>query len=124
MDEEEGNFPDEFHGAKITSVDEERLKWPGSVEISVRRVFLENRNISTSKDTQLVLVYNDPEEDSHSVFVTGVAKIANEPHFGIVNSWGTPQAGDPTHVKVAQDGNVVYEVRARWTPDCLGLLRF
>ena len=28
VDEEEGNFPDEFHGAKITSVDEERLKWP------------------------------------------------------------------------------------------------
>ena len=71
----------------------------------MRRVFyleaLENRNTSTSKDTQLVLVYNDPEEDSHSVFVTGVAKIANEPHFKIVNSWGTPQPGDPTHVMVS-----------------------
>ena len=36
VDEEEGNFPDEFHGAKISSVDQERLKWPGSVELSVK----------------------------------------------------------------------------------------
>ena len=62
-------------------------------------------------------MYNDPEAGLHSVFVTGVETIANEPHFVIVNSWGTPQAEDPIHVKVAQDKNIIYEVRSRWSPD-------
>ena len=122
VDEEEGNFPDEFHGAKISCVGEENLKWPGSVDLFIRRVEnlkkFEDGNFSTSKDTKLVLVYNDPEAGPHSVFISGVEKSAKEePHFRIVNSWGTPQPEDRTHVRVAEAGNVVYEVRARWSPD-------
>ena len=117
---EEGNFPDEFHGAKILYVGEESLKWPGSVDLVMRRVAnlkkFEDENFSTSKDTKLVLTYIDPEAGLHSVFISGVEKIANEFQFGIVNSWGTPQPNDLSHVRVAQTGNVVYEVRARWSP--------
>lgn len=120
VDKEEGNFPDEFHGANIQYVGEENLKWPGSVDLVIKRVVnlkkFEDENFSTSKDTKLVLAYNDPDAGQHSVFISGVEKIANEPHFGIVNSWGTPQSGDRTHVRVAEPGNVVYEVRARWSP--------
>ena len=116
----EGNYPDDFHGAKILYVGEENLKWPGSVDLVIRKVSnlkkFEDKNFSTSKDTKLVLAYNDPEAGPHSVFISGVENIANEPHFGIVNSWGTPRPGDRRHVRVAQAGNVVYEVRARWSP--------
>ena len=62
------------------------------------------------------MAYDDPVAGPHSVFISGVENIANEPHFGIVNSWGTPRPGDRRHVRVAQAGNVVYEVRARWSP--------
>ena len=64
-----------------------------------------------------MLVYEDTRAGTHSVFVTGVETIENEPHFQIVNSWGPPQPGDPTHVRVSQEGNIVYEVKARWSPD-------
>ena len=121
VDETGGNFPDDFHGVKIMSVGEETLKWPGSVELLVKSVSslkkFEDESFSTSKDTKLVLVYNDPEAGLHSVFISGVEKIANEACFRIVNSWGTPQPGDLTHVRVGQEGNKVYEVRARWSPD-------
>ena len=77
-------------------------------------------NFFTSKDTKLVLTYFldpcDPKAGLHTVFISGVETIANQPHFKIVNSWGTPQPGDPTHVRVAETGNIVYEVRARWSP--------
>ena len=121
VDEEEGNFPDEFHGAKISSIGEESLRWPGSVELCIKRVSnlerYEDGIISTSKDTKLVLVYQYPKAGPHSVFISGVEMIANKPHFQIVNSWGPPQAGDPSHVRVSQEGNIVYEVKARWSPD-------
>ena len=120
MDAEEGNFPEEFHGAKISYVGEENLKWPGSVDLVIRKVEnlkkFKDDNFFTSKDTKLVLAYNDPKAGLHSVFISGVETIANEAHFKIVNSWGTPQPGDQTHVRVAETGNIVYEVRARWFP--------
>ena len=120
VDGEEGNFPDEFHGSKISSVGEESLRWPGSVELCIKKVSnlekFENGIIFTSKDTKLVLVYQE-REGPHSVFVAGVETIANEPHFQIVNSWGPPQPGDASHVRFSQKGNIVYEVKARWSPD-------
>ena len=122
VDEEEGNSPDEFHGTIISSIGEESLRWPGSVELCIKKVSnlekYEDGIMPISKDTKLVLVYQDPGlQGPHSVFVSGVENIANEPHFQIVNSWGRPQAGDPTHVKVSQEDNIVYEVKARWSPD-------
>jgi len=121
VDEEEGNFPDEFHGAKISSIGEESLRWPGSVELCIKRVSklkrYEEGIISTFKATKLVLVYQYPKAGPHSVFISGVEMIANKPHFQIVNSWGPPQAGDPSHVRVSQEGNIVYGVKARWSPD-------
>ena len=121
VDEEEGNFPDEFHSAKISSVGEEKLRWPGSVELCIREVSdvkkFEREEINTSKDTKLVLSYIDEEAGPHCVFISGIERVGNESYFGIVNSWGTPQQGDLDKVKVSKVGNVVYEVRARWSPE-------
>ena len=63
-----GTIPDEFHGVKISSVEEERLKWPGLVELSVKKVFdlkkFKDGHIFNSNDTKLVLEYDDPKAAS------------------------------------------------------------
>ena len=121
VSEEEGNHPEEFHCAKISSVTEENLNWPGSVELVIKRVAntkkFNDKNLPLSKDTKLVLVYNDSEAGLHSVFISGIEKVDGESNFAIVNSWGPPRPGDATHVRVRQEQNMVYEVRARWSPD-------
>ena len=121
VDEEEGNFPDEFHSAKISSVGEDKLRWPGSVELSIREVSdvkkFETEDINTSKDTKLVLSYIDEEAGPHCVFISGIERVGNKSYFGIINSWGTPQPEDLDKVNVSKVGNMVYEVRARWSPE-------
>ena len=121
VSEEEGNHPDEFHCAKISSITEENLNWPGSVELVIKRVVnmkkFNDKNLPLSKDTKLVLVYNDSEAGLHSVFISGIEKVDGESNFAIVNSWGPARPGDATHVRVSQEQNMVYEVRARWSPD-------
>ena len=91
------------------------------MELCIRKVSdltkFEKEDINTSKDTKLVLSYNDERAGPHCVFISGIKRVGNEKYFGIVNSWGSPQRGDPDKVKVSEVGNVVYEVRARWSPE-------
>ena len=94
VDEEDGNFPDDFHTAQISSVGEEKLRWPGSVELCIRRVSdlnkFETEDINTSKDTKLVLSYIAEGAGPHCVFISaGMERVGNESYFRIVNTWGT-----------------------------------
>ena len=115
-----GNWVHDFHGATIACVKEQKIKWPGSVELSIEgmtdlRKFKEE-DLNNSKDIKYVLVY-ESQFGPHCVFIAGVNTVNNVDFFENVNSWG-PDDHAP-RVEVLKKKNTVFKVRARWSPkDC------
>ena len=127
-----GNWPTDFHGARITCIKEQKIQWPGSVELSIRRLpdvtkFREVQQ-AASKDTKYVLNYTMPKAGAHCVFISGVENINDVDCFKAVNSWGSEplpvnneipsELTKPyPQVEVMREHNIVYQVRARWSPE-------